>query len=79
MNPPWNKVDNYIVTFHFVNMFININNVFLLFHANDLQVFKQIWAYFDNYLCKVQLKLVVVNTSSFYSNEDNIKAFIQIL
>lgn len=37
---------------------MNINDVFLLFHANDLQVFKEIWSYFDNYLCKVQLKLM---------------------
>jgi len=37
MNPPWNKVDKYGVTFHFVNMFMNISDVFLSFHANDLQ------------------------------------------
>jgi len=58
---------------------MNINDVFLLFRSNDLQVFKDIWSYFDNYFCKIQLKLVAVNTSSFYSNEDNMKVFIQIL
>jgi hypothetical protein len=78
MNPPWNKVDNYIITFHFCEHVYEHQWCFYLFHAND-QVFKEIWSFFDNYLCKVQLKLVVVNTSSFYSNEDNIKVLIQIL
>jgi hypothetical protein len=71
----WSKqVEDYVLfVFEFVNKFLAVNNVVLLFHLNDLHDLKEVKSYPKKYIgYEIHMKWVMVNSLPFTNNEDPI-------
>jgi hypothetical protein len=69
----WNaKVLHYVeCIFIFANKFLSQSGVILLFHLDDLRIFKEIREFLDNYSMSIRMKRVGVNNLPLCSTQNH--------